>query len=90
MIGVTWPDDGSGRKELLTWTLSLAHAMSPKVSAFMEYAGFFKRGLRPENLIHIGLMFQPKPHLQWDIHAAFRMDRGSQQSLLGLGFSYRF
>jgi len=89
MLSASWISGDQSRTEVLS-TLSLGIGLTEKVGCFVEYAGTFSRLTGPENLLHAGLTYRPQPNLQWDLHAAVRLDKGARRNLIGLGLSYRF
>ncbi|MBV6458226.1 MAG: hypothetical protein HONBIEJF_01351 [Fimbriimonadaceae bacterium] len=90
MINLTWPAADTARTAEFGPTISFAYSLAEKLGAFLEYAGTFAERAQPENLLHLGLTYQPQRNLQWDVHAAVRLDRGTRRTLFGLGLSYRF
>lgn len=90
MLSGAWPEVNGSRTSVFSPTLSFGYAVSDKVGLFLEYAGTYAAQAQPENLLHAGVTYKPQPNLQWDIHAAVRLDRGTHRTLIGIGLSYRF
>lgn len=90
MAHVAFPKLGNRRVTAFTGTLSYAMDIGSKLGSFFELAGSSMQGESTSWLFHLGLTHQPRPSSQWDVHAAFGLNRAAPDFLIGAGYSVRY
>jgi hypothetical protein len=89
MLHVAAVPGGRGREAVFVYTLSLAQALQPKLSAFLEYAGEFSRSIGPQHIAHAGLVYLLDNDRQLDVHFGADIHRPSSTWFIAGGFSIR-
>lgn len=79
--------DDAAEEVLFIPTLSLA--VSPNVSTYVGYAGFYDDGTNT-NFVEGGITFFPNADTQLDLNTGLRMDENSDDFFVGVGLARRF
>lgn len=90
MLSASTRQEGGTRHVDAQATLVLAQSLSDRFGTFYEYVGAFPKGMRSEHLFHTGVVFQPTPDQQWDVHMGVSLVKSSPGTLIGAGYSRRF
>lgn len=90
MIYVARTEVGGKRADLLQHTVSLGLPIRENVGMFIEHVLDVSNGVRPSQLLHCGLTFQPRQNVQFDIHFGFGLSPNAPNYFVAGGYSIRF
>lgn len=79
-----------GRRNF-TWepTLYIERQLTKGVDAFVEYGGdYFQHG-PPQQILHVGAAYRPRPTQQIDFHVGVGLSRAAPDLFVGIGYSFR-
>ncbi len=68
----------------------LSKSLTPALSVFAEYAGFFASSIPHQQIAHFGGTWKLNRHHQLDMHFGFGLDKAAPAAFIGAGYSYRF
>ncbi|WP_423968875.1 transporter [Bradyrhizobium sp.] len=71
-------------------TFVLEQALTEKFSVFGEYVGDYPDNAGPSHLFNSGAMYRLGQNQQIDIHLAFGLNHNAPNTIVGVGYSYRF
>lgn len=87
-VGFSQVGAGATEEELVAATLVVGKGLTPRVGTFFELAVEDGAGATAV-LAHHGYTFQPRPHVQLDLHAGAGLSDEAPDALIGAGISWR-
>lgn len=85
-----WTTDAGKPLFVYQQTVSFGKGIADKLAVFVEYAGTFSRIGVPDHVAHAGIVYQPTPNTQFDIHGGASMNGEDRSPFIAAGYSIRF